>query len=90
MESLTIDCPFIYSNGQCCSGKVSRARAYGPTRGGHYVERTDVSKYRLWCSEKDDHAGAVSSAVSKPRMEFYPRELQPGVEDKLWAGSILE
>jgi hypothetical protein len=39
------------------------------------VEEHNIRKIRLWCSEKDDHAGAVSSFAAKNRMEFYPDQL---------------
>ena len=84
-----IPCPFTYANGRRCCGVIYRARAYGPTRGSHYVGRGDVRKYRLWCSVKDDHTGAVSSFEGKLRMEFYPSELDHGVEDRLWRGDLL-
>ena len=89
MTDETIQCPFTYANGRRCCGSVYRARAYGPVRNGYYVERDNVRKYRLWCSVKDDHAGAVSDFGSKLRMEFYPNELKPGVEDRLWATDLL-
>jgi hypothetical protein len=89
MESQTIACPFVYANGHRCCGEIYKARAYGPTRRSHYVDRDDVRKYRLWCSAKDDHAGAVSGGGSKERMEFYPKELSDSVENVLWAGSLL-
>jgi hypothetical protein len=88
MTREAIPCPFVYANGRKCSGVVYRARAYGPEYGAGYVARENVRKYRLWCSEKDDHAGAVSS-VGKDRMEFYPRDLAPGVEDALWRDDVL-
>src|ERR1700722_19452791 len=78
-----IPCPFVYASGRRCTGHVYRARAYGPSR-------EHVRKYRLWCSEKDDHAGAVSDPVSKSRMEFYPDELAPGVVEMLWSGGMLD
>lgn len=77
-------CPFVYSNGRRCTGIIRQARAYGPERGRGYVDRVDVRKYRLWCSDKDDHAGTVSSLGGKLRMEFYPDELEPGLEDLIW------
>ena len=40
--------------------------------GRAYGNDPNVHKYRLWCSENDDHAGAVSSFEGKQRMEFYP------------------
>jgi hypothetical protein len=89
MATHAIPCPFVYANGRCCSGTIYQARAYGPTHGKHYVDRTEVRKYRLWCSEKGDHAGAISDSVSKYRMEFYPDQLAPGVEEVIWAGSLL-
>jgi hypothetical protein len=85
----SIPCPFTYANGRACCGVVYRARAYGPSRDGHHVARADVRKYRLWCSEKDDHAGAVNSTDGKWRMEFYPDQMSPGVEDQLWQGDLL-
>jgi hypothetical protein len=84
-----VRCPFVYSNGKRCTGVIRQARAYGPLRGNHYVDRDDVRAYRLWCSDKDDHAGAVSSSAGKVRMEFYPNELEPGVEDLIWRGDLL-
>jgi hypothetical protein len=84
-----IPCPFIYAHGRNCAGIVRLARAYGPTHGKHYVDRADVRKYRLWCSEKDDHSGAVNSIEGKLRMEFYPDELSPGVEDQLWNNDLM-
>jgi hypothetical protein len=84
-----IACPFVYSDGRKCTGHVYRARAYG-RRSGADIERQDVRKYRLWCSEKDDHAGAVSGFIEKRRMEFYLDQLPPGVEEALWQSDILE
>ncbi len=90
MEPKSIPCPFVYADGHRCTGVVRQARAYGPTKwGAHYVAREDVRKYRLWCSEKDDHAGAVSGYASKDRMEFYPDKLPLGLEDEIWAGNLL-
>jgi hypothetical protein len=71
---LAMKCPFVYSSGRHCTGDVWQARAYGHHRDG-IVEPGDIRKIRLWCSEKGDHAGAVSSFGSKERMEFYPDEL---------------
>jgi hypothetical protein len=85
-----IPCPFTYADGHRCGGSVYRARAYGPvSRGEGYVRREDMRKYRLWCSEKDDHAGVISSGASKERMEFYPDELEPGLEDRIWEDDKL-
>ncbi len=89
MDLHPIPCPFVYADGHKCSGFVRQARAYGPTRGRYHVDRAHVRKYRLWCSEKDDHAGAVSSLDAKRRMEFFPDQLAPGVEDRLWGYDLL-
>jgi hypothetical protein len=67
-------CPFVYANGRPCTGDVYKARAYGKNKYGR-VAVEDIRKIRLWCSEKEDHAGAVSSFDSKERMEFYLDEL---------------
>ena len=84
-----IPCPFVYANGRLCTGTVRLARAYGPSRGRPHVERGDVRKYRLWCSEKDDHAGAVNNSTGKDRMEFYPDRLPKGLEDRIWSDGLL-
>jgi hypothetical protein len=85
-----IACPFVYADGRKCTGYIYRAKAYGP-HSGTDIERHDVRKYRLWCSKKDDHAGAISGHAAKERMEFYPDELPPGVEEALWqSGHPLE
>ena len=68
-------CPFVYANGRHCSGEIWQARAYGKNRYGVVAEH-NIRKIRLWCSEKDDHAGVVSSFEGKERMEFYPDDLQ--------------
>jgi hypothetical protein len=75
MDTKTIPCLFVYADGHRCSGEIYRACAYGPSRGKDFVNRDDVRKYRMWCSEKGDHAGAISDSVSKQRMEFYPDEI---------------
>lgn len=69
-----MQCPFTYANGRRCTGSVKQARAYGRHSGGVVAEE-DIRKIRLWCSDKWDHAGAVSSWDGKLRMEFYPDEL---------------
>lgn len=84
-----VKCPFVYANGKSCCGVVYRARAYGPSSPSRTPTRQDVRKYRLWCSERDDHAGVASDLSTKLRMEFYPDELAAGVEDLLWSGSLL-
>ena len=70
-----MQCPFVYANGRRCTGQIHRARAYGRNHGGG-VREHDVRKIRLWCSEKDDHAGVVPSFAGKNRMEFYPDQLE--------------
>jgi hypothetical protein len=81
-------CPFTYANGKKCTGHICRAKAFGPRSASGRVERHYVVKYRLWCSEKDDHAGI--GHVGKERMEFYPRELPDEVLDGLWASGLIE
>lgn len=76
-----LQCPFVYASGKQCTGHVYRAKGYGPNRGG----KTEVRKVRLWCSEKDDHQGAVNSWVTKERMEFYPNHLPRGIYDRVMA-----
>jgi hypothetical protein len=83
----TVDCPFVYANVKKCCGVSCRARAY--CAGRHHPERDRARKYRLWCSEKDDQAGAVATTDGKPRMEFYPRKLGQGIEDRLWSSGLL-
>ncbi len=85
MAAFAIPCPFVYASGKPCAGSVCRAQGYGRVRGDHYV----IRKYRLWCSEKDDHAGAVRTFEGKQRMEFYPDELPPGMLDRIQADDLL-
>jgi hypothetical protein len=68
-------CPYTYANGRQCTGTIWQARAYGKHNYG-IVDAENIKKIRLWCSEKGDHAGAVSSFATKDRMEFYPNELE--------------
>jgi hypothetical protein len=76
-------CPFVYATGHQCTGTIYRAAAYG----GHGGE---VKKYRLWCSDKDDHAGAVTSPWAKQRMEFYPDHMRAGLIDHLTNAGMVE
>ena len=89
MNEQKISCPFVYAKGHKCTGHVYRATAYGPGQNRPGFGRADVRKYRLWCSEKGDHAGIDGSLGSKLRMEFYPDQLPAGVEDMLWRSDIL-
>ena len=82
-------CPFVYMNGKKSSGYIYRARAYGHSRGATYPARGEVRKYRLWCSEKDDHGGVRSGSHGKLRMTFYPDQLPDGYEDRLWKDDLL-
>ena len=70
-----MQCPFVYADGHRCAGTIHQARAYGKRDSSGRVSEQDIRKIRLWCSEKGDHAGVVSSFDSKLRMEFYPDEL---------------
>ena len=81
-EKLELACPFVYANGRKCCGFIRRVRLYG----GDTVH--NAKKVRLWCSEKDDHAGAVSSWVTKERMEFYPDQLPKEIFDALASGEL--
>jgi len=68
-------CPFVYADGHQCTGEVYRAGAYGRSDRFGAVDERGIRKIRLWCSEKNDHAGSVPSFEGKLRMEFYPDEL---------------
>lgn len=85
-----IPCPFVYANGRCCTGVVASARGYGPKRGHFFTVRENVRKYRLWCSDMGDHAGTAHGSWGKERMEFYPDQIAPGVEDRLWAEGYID
>ena len=89
MAQKQCQCPFTYSDGQKCDGVVQQARAYGRVQPDGSSAREGVRKYRLWCSKGWDHAGAVSDCVSKRRMEFYPDELPPGLENALWTSNLV-
>ena len=43
-----------------------------------------AKKVRLWCSEKDDHCGSISSWTGKDRMEFYPDRLPDEIRTKVF------
>ena len=90
VEATSIPCPFVCANGRCCTGVVYKARGYGPKRGDFFTARENVRKYRLWCSEKEDHAGSARGGWGKERMEFYPGQLAPDVEDALWAKGYMD
>ena len=90
-ESPTIPCPFVYANGQRCRGPVRRAKAFGPKRKfAGRLPRECVRNYRLWCTEKDDHAGIVSSFEGKERMQFDSGELPAATLDALWGREMVE
>jgi hypothetical protein len=87
-----IPCPFVYANGKRCPGHVRRAKAFGPKRKFRgELPREYVHKYRLWCTEKDDHAGILTSSLeAKERMEFYPDDLPVETLDALWGRGMVE
>lgn len=89
MDEDILRCLFAYANGCRCQGTIYRARAYGRTRGRDYPGWDGVREYRLWCSLKNDHAGAVSSFVGKDRIEFYPDRLPPQLVERVWQGDLL-
>jgi hypothetical protein len=66
-----------------------RGKAFGrtDTRCG---EEISPNKYRIWCSDKWDHAGAVSSWDVKLRMEFYPDEMPDGMVEALESAGLME
>jgi hypothetical protein len=71
-SSHRLPCPFVYSGGKKCCGALIGYRLYGH-HGGSVMT---AKKVRLWCSDKDDHAGPDSSWAAKERMEFYPDKLR--------------
>lgn len=83
-QQTVIPCPFVYANGRACAGHVISARAYGPRARNGWLYPEKVRKYRLICSEKNDHAGILHTHAAKLRMEFYPDELPPDVIETLW------
>jgi hypothetical protein len=74
-------CPFVYANGKQCTGYVYRWKTYGGDR------FETARKVRLWCSEKDDHEGAVSSWAGKERMEFHPDKLPKAIREAVFPDS---
>ena len=73
-------CPFVCANGRRCCGEVRDLRFYGNLRHGY----PGVRKIRMWCSDKDDHAGTVSSWIGKERMEFYPDRIPEDLKGFVW------
>jgi len=69
------ECPFVYANGKKCGGFVFKWRVYGKTQRNGRVRPEHVRKIRLWCTEKNDHAGILHTFEAKTRMEFYPDQL---------------
>ncbi len=82
-------CPFVYANGKRCPGEIHRIKAYGARWRGR-GRQPEVRKYRVWCSEKGDHAGILSSDEGKQRMEFYPDELPADLLDWAWLTGMVE
>jgi hypothetical protein len=82
-------CPFVYSNDKQCCGTIVRGKAFGRTM-TRYGEKIPPKKYRIWCSEKWDHTGAVGSWDAKERMEFYPDQLPKGMAEALEAAGLME
>lgn len=79
-KSADPQCPFVYANGHRCEGHVTNVRFYGNLKYGY----PGVRKVRLWCSDKGDHAGAVSGWASKERMEFYPDKIPADLKNFVW------
>jgi ureidoglycolate lyase len=82
-------CPFVYANGKRCPGGIHRIKAYGVRWRGR-GNQPEVRKYRVWCTEKGDHAGVLSSYEGKRRMEFYPDELSEELLDWAWEADMVE
>lgn len=76
-----IQCPFRYARGKQCTGHVTRVEAYKADLewalsddGEATLEwGTPRSHFHLFCSEKDNHAGAGRPDDS--RLKFYWQEL---------------
>src|SRR3954471_14242745 len=85
---VSMRCPFVYANGKQCCGTIIRGKAFGGTH--TRCEEIPPKKYRIWCSDKWDHAGAVSSWDIKERMEFYPDQMPDGMVDALESAGLME
>jgi hypothetical protein len=83
-EKGTLPCPFVYANGKACTGHVRSYRLYG----GRSVAY--ARKVRLWCSEKDNHAGILATFEAKERMEFYPGHLREDIYQAIEAEERAE
>ena len=80
----TIPCPFVYSRGKQCPGHIVRVEAYKAdlewnfrADDAWFFGWTPRSHYHLFCSEKDNHAGA--NREDDPRLScrrFEQRQFQ--------------
>ena len=57
---------------------------------GGRLLRAYVRKYRLWCTDKGDHCGILSTFEGKERMEFYPDDLPVETLDARWRRDMVE
>jgi len=81
-----IACPFVYANGQRCSGRITRVEAYkcdvtwSPRAEGRWQPSVAEvrSHYHLFCSEKGNHAGSVGS--DNAQMKCYLNQLPDGLK----------
>jgi hypothetical protein len=84
MDTEPIPCPFVYSKGKRCSGHLVKVKAYKAdlewTPGADGAWSLSIgsprSHYHLFCSKKDNHAGAVRPDALKFHWAELPEELR--------------
>lgn len=93
MEAQLIPCPFVYSKGKRCSGHVVKVEAFKadlewtPDADGAWSLSigSPRSRYHLFCSEKENHAGAVRPDALK----FYWAELPEELRSRLIEARLI-
>jgi hypothetical protein len=81
-------CPFVYSTGKRCSGRIVRIEAYKADITWEAVEDgawqfffSPRSHYHFFCSEKGSHSGSLRP--DNPQMKFHWRELPDDIRNFL-------
>ena len=80
-----IPCPFVYADGRCCRGRVTRIATFKAdiewreaADGAWQFYWADRTHYHLFCSERGNHSGVKKN--DDERMKFYYRELPPELQ----------
>ena len=83
-----VKCPFVYANGEHCTGHVISVEAFKadlewtPDSDGRWKLSVNLPRthFHLYCSEKNNHAGAYGPDRLKFWFDDLPAELRESLQ----------